>query len=58
MFLSDSLSMYIHIILFYRDDRMVETEHLGLCEVVVTPTPGRTKNKSLRRQACVIVCMS
>ena len=41
------LIKYVHIILFYRDDRMVETEHLGLCEVVVTPTPGRTKNKSL-----------
>ena len=29
-------------IMFYRDDRMVETEHLGLCEVIVTPTPGET----------------
>ena len=28
--------------MFYRDDRMVETEHLGLCEVIVTPTPGKT----------------
>lgn len=28
--------------MFYRDDRMVETEHLGLCEVIVTPTPGET----------------
>ena len=36
MLLSDSY------IMFYRDDTMVETEHLGLCEVIVTPTPGET----------------